>query len=321
METTASKGSLYGGWLTKYQHVERLGSEECEGLLDGEVIVQEKIDGANCTAAWDHEVGLILASRNQVVSVNGDPKKGFNGFVEYVLGRDAEFGFVCRYPHLILRGEWLVKHTLRYADEHMNKFYVFDVQYRDGGYMPYEEYAPMLDEFGILTVPHIATLQRPTPEELTDLVIGPSGMGDIEREGIVVKRYDFVNRYGRAAWGKLVSKDFKVQHAAVMGYQRRQDYEYLEMKFAHEAVTQAEVLKTIAKIKNEKQPGDLAFSIRDMPQILGRVYHDAFTDHLWDFVKKNKPRKWNFRLARKYVETRTRDIALDYFNGVLKEEE
>ena len=35
--------------FTKYQHVERLGTTETDGILDGDVLVFPKIDGTNCS--------------------------------------------------------------------------------------------------------------------------------------------------------------------------------------------------------------------------------------------------------------------------------
>src|SRR5467141_657509 len=76
--------------LGKYQHVTRLGDEEVEGILDGDVIVETKIDGANLTVAcYKEHNGIIVASRNQIVYKEGMEKKGFQGAVEYVLNHDG----------------------------------------------------------------------------------------------------------------------------------------------------------------------------------------------------------------------------------------
>jgi len=86
--------------LTRYTHIERLGNEEVEGLLDGECVIQNKIDGTNLTVAWyDEPIGLVIASRNNVVYRNGDfvkfPKKDKDGNPE--IGLDGKPKIEIRY--------------------------------------------------------------------------------------------------------------------------------------------------------------------------------------------------------------------------------
>lgn len=71
-------------------------------------------------------------------------------------------------------------------------------------------------------------------------------------------------------------------------------------------------IKTIHKIKDDRGEA----SVRNMSEVLGRVWHDVFQEHLWDFVKREKVGDFNFRDARRLVENRTREVALAYFNGV-----
>ena len=50
----------------KYLHVERLGSEECEGLLDNAAVyVTAKVDGSNGCVYWSEKAGgVMVGSRN-----------------------------------------------------------------------------------------------------------------------------------------------------------------------------------------------------------------------------------------------------------------
>ena len=58
----------------KYLHVERLGSEECEGLLDnGAVYVTAKVDGSNGCVYWSEKAGRVMVgSRNFELSDSED---------------------------------------------------------------------------------------------------------------------------------------------------------------------------------------------------------------------------------------------------------
>jgi len=52
--------------MIKYQHVERVGNDEVDGILVGRVHIQPKIDGANGQVGINGN--LYCASRNQVLS-------------------------------------------------------------------------------------------------------------------------------------------------------------------------------------------------------------------------------------------------------------
>jgi len=288
--------------LTKYQHVERLGHNELSGLLIGDVYIQTKIDGANLTVAYDGN-DYVICSRNQVCYSNGEIKNKFNGAVEYVLQHE---GIKQLAKKFILRGEWLVKHSINYSLWAFNHFYVFDIQkYEDLSYIPADAYIPTLQEMGIKFIPVYKKIKTPTLYDLTQMLEGPDEFGADQKEGIVVKRYDFVNQYGRTTWGKLVHEEFKIKNKMNFGITKKDPP---ELRFT-EHVTENLVMKVIHKIKDEK-----GVSIKDMARILDTVWYDVFSEYLWDFVKKNKVSDFNFKTAYKLVLDKTRDIALNYFN-------
>jgi hypothetical protein len=83
-----------------YPKIHRLGKEETEGILDREVFVQEKIDGAN-TSIWMENGELKMGSRTRELT------DGFNGFCEYVRNHQGIKDFFERYPTNRMYGEWL----------------------------------------------------------------------------------------------------------------------------------------------------------------------------------------------------------------------
>ncbi len=295
--------------LTKYQHVERLGHDDVSGLLDGAVVVQEKLDGANFTVAKHPDKGLILASRNNVISVGGHPSTGFNGAIEYVLDHPGITGLFDVHPDWVLRGEWLTRHTINYDATRMKKFYVFDVQDGEGKYIPISQYAAVMELREIPFLPVIAQYNNPTLDLLQQLTQGPGLYGAAQKEGVVVKRYDFVNKWGRTTWGKLVSADFREANKIHMGATKRDP---VELQFAAR-VTDEDVLKVIHKIRDTAG----TTTIKDMPQVLGRVWNDAFTDRLWDFVRKERVAAFDFNQAKRLVDQKAREVALAYYNGLV----
>jgi len=319
-------------FLTRFQHVERLGNEEVEGLLDGDVIVETKVDGACLTVAHYEQHGIVIASRNNVVYKDGDyvkfPKLNedgtpqldeqgnpkfetrFEDAVEHILHRDGILTLI--YSGWILRGEWMLKHSVLYRADVYQNLLIFDVEDHQGNYIHPDSWMPKCDELNVKYIPVLARLSKPTVDQLVELTKGPDEFGAPQKEGIVVKRYvDWANKYGQATWGKIISKDFEEKNRLTFG--ARAD-DPSELRFVAGTITESFILKTIDTIadKNGRK-----LTVRDMPEVLGRVWHDAFTEELWNFVKEESVSKFDFKVARRLAEKKTRDVALAFFNGIL----
>ena len=192
----------------KYQHIERLGTDEVEGIEFGECYVFFKIDGTNGTL-WFEDGDIKAGSRNRELTLDNDNANFYNNIYNDVRFRD----YFAKYPNHRLYGEWLVPHSLKtYRDDSWKKFYIFDVVV-DEDYLNYEVYKQFLDEFEIDYIPPIAKVKNPTYDTLVRflektgefLVRDGSGLG----EGIVIKNYDYTNKYGRKTWAKIVATEFK----------------------------------------------------------------------------------------------------------------
>lgn len=294
------------GSVEKYQHIERLGHRAVQGILDGDVVVQEKIDGANLTVAYKGD-DLVVGSRSKAVGSDKTNCTGFRGAVEYCLMHD---GIREAAKAWILRGEWLVRHSIVYPVEAMDKFYVFDCQTYDGGYVSPDAYAPHLSRFGVLMVPEVYRGADVSAEKVSELAVGNSLLAPAcPREGVVVKRYGWTNEFGGVVWAKVVSADFREKNSLHFQPTKRDGD---ELHVASRYVTQDLVLKTIHKV--EDQRGEV--SVRNMAEILDRVYYDIVREELWDAVKKGDV-TINFAQLRRLVYSKARDIALAFFNGVL----
>ncbi len=292
---------LYGDFLTSYQHVERLGKDETDGLLNGDVEVQPKLDGANLTVAYDSEHGLIVASRNQAVSIGGNPPTGFRGAVEYAMAHNGIITY-CHDTGAILRGEWLVKHGTSYDKEALNRFYVFDVELL-GEYVPYDAYVADLKSLGVLYVPRLVRLHCPTLEDVATMLPGGE-LGAPQREGIVCKRYGFINQYGRTVWGKLV-----VEKPARARPERGPTEQ--EDAFAQLA-TDAFIRKLIALVAEGRGESP---NVRHMGEVIGRAWHDLVQEEIWHFIHKGKVGAFDFRAAEHAVNQAVRTYALSYYGS------
>jgi len=291
----------------KYMHVERLDSDEVDGLLIGTVQVQPKIDGSNCQV-WLEDGELHTGSRNQEITGDND-HMGFTVWAEQ--HRDKLVDFLSGHPHWRLYGEWLVRHTLKtYREEAWRQFYVFDV-YDDEAekFIPYTEYQSELEDSEIDYIPVIAVVTNPTADVLQGFIerntyLIQDGMG--HGEGIVIKRYDFENKYGRTVWGKVVRNDFKEKHVRAMGAPEMELGDPDELQFVQQFITRGRVEKEIAKIED--------WDRKQIPQLFGRVYHDVVTTELWDFVKGRKNRvRLDFNALYQYTVSQIKTVYPELF--------
>lgn len=137
----------------KYQHIERLNTDEVEGILDGKVYIFSKLDGTNTGVYLDETGNVRVNSRNRLLSEDDDNA----GACAYVLAQDKFKKYLNKHPNHYLYGEFLVKNRIRYyEDDAWNKLYIFDVVEYDGDkfrYIPYDEYTTLLKEFDIEYIP------------------------------------------------------------------------------------------------------------------------------------------------------------------------
>ena len=272
----------------KYMHIERFGTPETNGIENGMCYVFPKIDGTN-SQLWFVETKdrmirqLFAGSRNRQLELDNDNA----GFYNWAIEQKNIWDFFNKYPNLRLYGEWLVPHSLKtYKENAWRNFYVFDVM--DGeNYLPYEGYKELLEPFGIEYIPAICKVENPTYERLIAqlekngyLIEDGKGVG----EGIVIKNYNYKNKFGRQTWAKIVTNEFKAKH------QKTQITEIKEAKIIEEEickkyVTKSLIEKELAKIENENG-GD--WSSKFIPRLINTVFYCLVKEESWNFVKEFK---------------------------------
>lgn len=151
-----------------YQHIEKMGSSEIDGILIGDVSVFTKMDGTNFTCFLKDDGTLGCGSRNREISLTSDNQ----GACAWAYSQDNILAYLKKHPKHILYGEFMVKHLIRtYEDDVWKKAFVFDVfDTETNKYLSYEEYKPLLEEFSIEYIPRIAKLHNPTMEEVESYV-------------------------------------------------------------------------------------------------------------------------------------------------------
>lgn len=294
--------------LIQYQHIERYGTDEVEGINLGKCHIFPKLDGTNASFWWE-ENALQCGSRTRVLSESSDNA----GFWDWTQKKDNLKNLAQTHPELRFYGEWLVPHTLKtYQDEAWRKLWIFDVYNTiTETYLDYDTYSNLLNGFGVDYIPCIATSNNPSYEQLcgwrdrnTFLIKDGGGIG----EGIVIKQYLWKNRFGRTTWAKLVTNNFKDQHVKIMGGAVL-DNKVLEEDIAREFVTLPMVEKIIAKIRTEEG----AFNAKDIPRLLGQSYHDLITEELWEVLKKHKSPTISFKTLNHFTIAQVKQLKPELF--------
>lgn len=299
-----------------YMHIERLGTEEVEGIELGTCYCFPKIDGTNASIWVDAEGNLQTGSRNRWLAEGQADNGGFRA----ALASDSQFDGIkaCLKdnPKLRFYGEWLIPHSLKiYKEDAWRKFYVFDVTCpNDEGYeqlIPFEAYQLLCEKYGIKYIPCIKKLINgvyddfvQTAQQNEYLIEAGKGVG----EGIVIKNYQYRNKFGRQTWAKIVTAEFKEVHYNTMGAPEKVN-NLVEDEIAKEYVTEALIDKTKAKI--ELLEG--GWSSKAIPRLLNTVYHDLVSEEAYNFVKKHNLPTVNFKTLSHFVTARIKEVRPEYF--------
>lgn len=260
-----------------YEKIHRLGKDEVDGILDGEVLVQEKIDGAN-TSIWMENDKPHFASRNQEII------SGFNGFVDYINAGTEIRKLLYDYSSLRLYGEWLVPHTVQYNKDCYKHWYMYDIfDTNKEAYLHPEYTFALASEYLILTPRQFGKFINPTEEQLKEFV-GQSALAS-KGEGIVIKNHNFINRWGNRVYAKMVRQEFLEDNAIAFNSNSKASEAYNEMYIINKWMTKARVDKIMAKLQPEINE---RLDMKHIPRIINTAYYDMITEEAWEIAKMDK---------------------------------
>ena len=279
--------------FSKYQHIERFGTSEVENIELGKCDAFPKIDGTNASV-WIHKGKIYAGSRRRELTLDDDNAN----FYKKIIQDKRISGYLAKFPEHRLFGEWLVSHSLKiYRDDAWKKFYIFDVMV-DDKYLDYETYQPYLEEFKLDYIPPIRIVTNGSYEHFIKLLDANDYLlkdGEGIGEGIVIKRYDYVNKYGRTTWAKIVTSEFKEKNLKTMGAPEQDGKKLSEEEAVNKFLTKAVIEKVYKRISQD------GFSSKQIPQLLNTVYHDFVKEEMWTIIKKMKAPTINFRTLQHFV--------------------
>jgi len=297
----------------RYPHLEHIGNTEVDGIEVGQCYIFPKLDGTNAQV-WIDKYGQVRAgSRNRTLELGSDNA----GFYNWAAKDDELYDWLWSFgTGYTVYGEWLVPHTLNtYREEAWRKFYIFDIYDREEGrFLHFNDQLSMFGSriFKNFKLLHpLQIINNPTTEMLLNVserntyaIKDGEGVG----EGIVIKNYDFQNKFGRVTWAKLVRNEFKEAHISTMGANEISS-DIIEGRIVEKYVTQVLVDKTYDKIRVENE----GWTSKLIPQLLGRVYYDFINEEIWNIIKKYKQPKIDFKLLERMAIIRIKKLRQDLF--------
>lgn len=329
----------------KYDHVERLGHQEVEGIDIGLVDIFPKLDGTNASLWCFEQMGeggmepdffeIHAGSRNRQITMETD-NGGFHAWLrEREKTHPLFVDLFTTHPDWILYGEWLIPHTLKtYRDEAWKRFWVFDVWDRKAErYLSFGHYAPTLRFAGLDVVEPLCSIESPSPDQLqrelaanTYLIQDGCGAG----EGIVLKNYAWTNQFGRQPWAKVVRTEFKEDNKRAFGTPVKGGERQVELEIAERYCTAGRVAKIRAQIIHDTisqlSPMPLLTDYDEaarrveeeyrgqiIPRLLQTVYTDIVREECWTFVRELKDPTINFKRLRAACVQWTKKHAADLF--------
>jgi hypothetical protein len=290
------------GYELKYQHVERIGTGDTKGLLDGVVYVSPKLDGTNGVIWYDN--GVHFGSRNRELSLENDNA----GFMKWGIQQESFNNFFRNNPYAILYGEWLVPHTIKqYKDDAWRNFYVFDIgvsrEDKTGEkyieYMNILSYTKLLDSFGIKHIPCII-MDSPSFEEIRDVMIKNKYLmkeGNIG-EGVVCKNYTYRNKWGKQTWGKMImplrTKRKEIKDTTTSS---------IETQIIEKYLTE----HTIIKEKDKICFGEVLDN-KLLPKLFGIIWHTLITEEIWNIIKDFKSPIIDFKILHRLTIDKIKQV-------------
>ena len=309
--------------FSKYLHVENINRDEVAGILDGIVYVQPKIDGTNACVWCDADSHEICAgSRKRQITVESD-NCGFANYIINSYDRTAVAirAFCRKYPGVAVYGEWLGDPTndskmLGSLRRYLKKgFFAFDLREipdasddSNRGYINPTDYryasiASLIpDNFVTSTILNnpkaddIIACAKENHFNLPDDVVG---------EGVVVKNYNFVSKYGRFEMAKVVLDEFRQAKSKSKKPVVQGD---VERDYVGRYVTDAFLDKCKAKVVDASADSD-EFDIRNA-KMIGRfmtlAVHDAIGENITDAMKRFKYPVIDFNALKAAIQQKGR---------------
>lgn len=290
--------------IQKYTKVFRVGDRNVSDVLEGNVIVEEKLDGSQFRIYIKNGV-LQFGSHRVNYDETNIPDKLFNKAIT-----EAEKVFDGVMGEWMIYAEYLKKpkhNTLSYERVPKHHLCVFDVwDMKSNEWFSYDEKKKFVEGLG-LEVPQLiyqGNGKEITSDKLDEWVNNTKSMlGNQIIEGVVIKNYNKTHSFdwcvGFPKISKYVREKFKEMNHKRWG-EKKDPLTAIEVKYKSEARWD----KAIQRLREE---GKLTMHMRDLQFLIPSVQKDileeegeVIKEELWKAFKKRFMKSWTQGLPQYY---------------------
>lgn len=252
--------------------VYNLGKPETEGILDGPVIVQEKVDGSQFSFMVDADGELHCRSKSASIDPWNPPAMFAAACATVLNAYTAE-----RLERLVVyRGEAFrgPKHNvLQYARAPRGGLALFAVDF-DEEWLAGDTLVRVADELGTEAVTVFGDGVVVDEADLSRMLATESMLGGVPVEGVVVRSLSMVDRWtGRPLVAKLVSEAFR--ETKKRPRPSKEPGRDIVETIAETYATEARWAKAAQHLREE---GKLSGTMRDMPLLIAEVARDVLDE-------------------------------------------
>lgn len=277
--------------IHSYPSIYNLGHKAIADLLNGPVIVEEKVDGSQFSfvkrtstdSPYDFEF------RSKGAEVYRDAKGMFSKVVTEI----EKIGHTLPLD-VIFRGEYLSKpahNVAAYNRVPKHHVIIFDVDRGDQDYMSYSDKWFFAHDLDLEVVPKLFEGMLTDANLLRELLERESILGGQKIEGVVIKPvgYDLFGRDKKVLMGKFVSEAFKETHAAewkkTHGTKGPGDViAILAAAFSSPARWDKAVLHLRERTELEDSPRDIGKLMMEVPADVLKECKDEISEQLWKWA-------------------------------------
>lgn len=290
--------------IHSYPSVFAIGHKAIANLFDGDVTVEEKVDGSQLSfQVIDGE----LVIRSKGADIYPDAVKGMFELAVAVIQNQREL----LHPDWVYRGEFLQKpkhNTLKYDRVPKRNIIIFDVEVGEQSYLDYAAKKAEAERIGFECVPLLYWGVVKDVDQLKGFLETESILGGTKIEGVVCKNYSQFTSEKKVAIGKFVSEAFKEVHSGEWRKSNptKQDIvDSLIAKYKTEARWEKSVQHLRDAGKLEGSPRDIGPLIKEVPEDVLKECRDEIADalfnHFWQQIRRGitagLPEWWKEKLA------------------------
>ena len=249
--------------INAYGSPKTIGSRETAKVLQGPVVVQEKIDGSQFS--FGLRGGQLEVRSKGAMMVAAAAPGLFSGAINTAIRVAPDL-----IEGAVYRGEAVQRprhNVLIYGRVPVGNFVLFDVELPDGSFMNSMELAWEANRLALECVPVLYEGFMQTPADLRQFLNTTSFLGGALIEGVVVKNY------AQGTNAKFVSETFKEAHVgAIRGTTKLTAIQEVIARYT----TSARWQKALIHLREQ---GLITDGTSDIPALIREIQADVLKDH------------------------------------------